>query len=311
MNLRSIFINEYGRVRSGWRSMIFLALFFGLLATISVPMFFVYLSFKGLPGETPIPVLFLESLTSLLTAVLIGWLCGRYLEGLPFRALGCWFSNGWLKHLAFGLAVGAVTIGIAVLIASGFGGLAFTPDLTNTETAIVKTLGVSLAVFAVAAAFEEALFRGYILQTLNRSGLGWLAIALTAIFFGLAHLGNRDANVISTANTMLAGIWFGVAYLKTRDLWFPFGIHLVWNWLQGSIFGIEVSGLTEVSPAPVLSEIDRGPAWLTGEHYGIEASIACTIAILISIALIRFLPGIRPSEEMVAMTGTETPRLTT
>ena len=78
--------------------------------------------------------------------------------------------------------------------------------------------------------------------------------------------------------------------------------------MQGSVFGIEVSGLTEISPAPVLTEIDRGPAWLTGENYGIEASIACTVAILVSVALIHFLPMIRPSEEMIAMTSSEKTR---
>ena len=252
--------------------------------------------------------LFLNGAVSLVPAIGLGWLCGRFLEGLPFRALGCWFTNGWLKHLGLGCIVGAVTIGLAVLIASASGGLSFTLNIAKGQEAILETLGVSLAVFAVAAAFEESLFRGYMLQTLNRSGLGWLAIAMTAVFFGLVHLGNPGANAISTANTMLAGVWFGIAYLKTRDLWFPFGIHLVWNWMQGSVFGIEVSGLTEISPAPVLNEIDRGPAWLTGESYGIEASIACTVAILVSVALIHFLPMIRPSEEMLAMTSTETPR---
>ena len=66
---------------------------------------------------------------------------------------------------------------------------------------------VSFAIFAVAAAFEEALFRGYLLQTFARSNLAWLAILLTSVFFGAMHLGNPNATFISTANTILAGIW--------------------------------------------------------------------------------------------------------
>ena len=250
-------------------------------------------------------VISLSEVGSLVPAILFGWICGRLLEGLPFRALGCWLTPGWLRHLLLGAAIGAITIGVAVLIAGVPGGLGFTFDIANTSRAVGESLIVSLVVFALAAAFEEALFRGYILQTLNRAGLGWLAIGLTSAFFGLAHMANPAANLISTTNTVLAGIWFGLAYLKTRDLWFPFGIHLMWNWMQGSILGIEVSGLTEISPAPLFNEIDRGPAWLTGEHYGIEASIACTIAILISIAAIHFLPGVGPDEELLAMTSSE------
>lgn len=305
MNLRMVFINEFGRVRSGWRVTIFLTLFI-------VTWIFLGLIANGVlvlagidPEQNKSAFLVINGVSSLIPALLVGWLCGRYLDGLPFRALGAAFTKGWLKHLILGSIVGAVTIGIAVLIAAMFGGLSFRFDVLNSSETIVGSLGVSLVVFAVAAAFEEVLFRGYMLQSLNRSGLGWLAIALTSAFFGLVHLGNPGANLISTTNTVLAGIWFGLAYLNTRDLWFPFGIHLIWNWMQGSVFGIEVSGRTDVSLAPVFNEIDRGPAWLTGENYGIEASIACTIAILISIALIHFLPGIRVDEEMLAMTSHE------
>jgi hypothetical protein len=124
----------------------------------------------------------------------------------------------------------------------------------------------------------------------------------------VAHLRNPDANWVSTTNTALAGIWFGLAYLKTRDLWFPFGIHLMWNWAQGAVFGIEVSGLKNIATATLLKEIDRGPAWLTGENYGIEGGIACTIAIIIAIAAIHFLP-VRADEEMIAMTSQASDKL--
>jgi Predicted metal-dependent membrane protease len=169
---------------------------------------------------------------------------------------------------------------------------------------IASGLLVSLAVFAAAAAFEEALFRGYILQTFARAGLAWLAICGTALLFAVVHLNNPEANWISTTNTAVAGVWFGLAYLKTRDLWFPFGIHLMWNWAQGAVFGIEVSGLKDIVAAPLLKEIDRGPAWLTGENYGVEGGIAATIAIIISIALIYFLP-VKANAETLVMTSSE------
>ena len=306
MRSKTAFVNEFGRIRSGWRVLIFLipvvictvaasATLTGILFNLGIDT----TAHKAL-------VLSLSAVGSLVPAILFGWVCGKLLEGLPFRALGGWFTPGWLKHLLLGAAVGAITIGAASLFAGALGGLSFTFDTANTSKAVGESLVVSLAIFALAAAFEEALFRGYVLQTLNRAGLGWLAIGLTSAFFGLGHLANPAANLISTTNTVLAGIWFGLAYLKTRDLWFPFGIHLMWNWMQGSILGIEVSGLTEISTAPLFNEIDRGPAWLTGEHYGIEASIACTIAILISIVTIYFLPGVGPDKELLAMTSSET-----
>jgi len=75
-------------------------------------------------------------------------------------------------------------------------------------------------------------------------------------------------------------------------------LHLMWNWMQGAIFGIEVSGLTAIVHSPLLKESDHGPAWLTGENYGIEASVACTIALIVSTIAIYYLPFLKPSEEM-------------
>ena len=302
MNLSSILFDEHRRVRSGWRALTFLFAFIfvslilgGITALISAS------ASLGLVSGSP-SFLFLNGLISLGPAILVGWLCGRFLERLPFRALGSSFTNRWLLHLGAGLVFGTLTLVVTVGIAMAFGGLSFNTDPQPSE-AIGRTLLLSLAIFAVAAAFEEALFRGYILQTFSRSGLAWLAIALTSVFFGLVHLGNPGANVISTLNTALAGVWFGAAYLKTRDLWFPFGIHLAWNWMQGAFFGIEVSGLTEITSAPLLKEIDRGPAWLTGEAYGIEAGIVCTAAILISIVTIILVPWPGATAEMVELTG--------
>jgi membrane protease YdiL (CAAX protease family) len=247
----------------------------------------------------------LGSLVSLVSAIIAGWLCGRWLEQLPFRAIGAGFSNGWFKHLVIGLALGAGSLTLAVALAMALGDFRFALNPDFSAQHIAASAAVSFLVLALAAAFEEAFFRGYMFQTLTRSGLAWLAMVLTAGFFGAVHLGNPGAGNISTVDTMIAGILFGSAYLKTRDLWFPFGIHLMWNWMQGSVFGIEVSGLTELSSGSILKEIDRGPEWLTGGLYGIEGGIASTAALIVTLLIIYFIPIVRADNEMLALTGGE------
>jgi hypothetical protein len=128
------------------------------------------------------------------------------------------------------------------------------------------------------------------------------------MFFAFAHFNNPSANWVSVTNTALAGIWFGVAYLKTRNLWFPFGIHFVWNWLQGAVFGIPVSGITEITTAPMLQQTEKGSEFLTGGGYGVEGGFACTIALIVSTASIYFLPLLKPTEEMLALTDQENPK---
>lgn len=286
MDRSSFLFDDRGRLRSGWRFAIFCAGFTALFIFLGSAVF-------ALPAAPPVDVYRLaERSIMLASALIVGWLCAKYLENLPFRSLGASFTKGWFRHLILGLLVGAGSLGFAVLIAYLLGGLRFETNLVDTA-ALWRGLGVSLVLIAVAAAAEEALFRGYIFQTFARSNLVVFAIALTSVFFGAVHLRNPDWGVVSTLNTILAGIWFSVAYLKTRDLWFVTGLHFMWNWVQGALFGIEISGTTDLVSTPLMREIDSGPTWLTGGTYGIEGGIAATIALLVSIVVIWYLPHLK------------------
>lgn len=147
--------------------------------------------------------------------------------------------------------------------------------------------------------------RGYVLQTFFRSDLKGFGVMLTAFLFASGHMSNPNFAFFPWLNTLLAGIWFAVAYLKTRDLWFPFGIHLAWNWLQGPVFGISVSGISGFASDPLFRATDNGPAWLTGGSYGIEGGVACTLALLVSTAMIWLIPGLNPNEELLALTSSK------
>jgi len=300
--MNAILFDDSKRLRSGWRALIFVLAF--VLATIPITSIILAVT-SAIDINTTQGSLFLatNAIISLISAIVIGWLCGRFLEHLPLKALGVSFTAGWLKHFLLGLGIGAAALSFAVMIVLIFGGETFYINPLVGTGSVMRSLAVSFLIFGVAAAFEEALFRGYILQTFARSGLAWLAICLTSIFFGLVHLGNPNVSSLAAVNTILAGVWFSVAYLKTRDLWFVWGIHLMWNWMQGSIFGIEVSGLTEIATAPLLKEIDTGPTWLTGTTYGIEGGVAATIAIIIAIAAVYFLPLVKPDNELLAFTS--------
>lgn len=305
--LQNIFVNDSVRLRSGWRFTIFIVIFLFLFDLLTITAGFIL---KNLPiGFDPNSLLasILTSGIGLFLAILLGWLLGRFIEDLPFRALGAWFTKNWFKDLVLGLLIGGGSLAFAVLIAVVFGNYSFEVNNSAGSSAIILTLGASFIVFIFGAAFEEALVRGYIFQTLTRANLAWLAILLTSLFFAAGHLGNPSSNYFSSINTALAGVWLGIAYLKTRTLWLAFGIHFAWNWVQGAIFGIEVSGLTDITTAPLLKEIDVGSKLFSGGDYGIEAGVACTIALIISTVLIWYLPILKPTEEMLALTSEEIP----
>lgn len=309
--MQFIFLNELGKLRSGWRAGIFLASFLGLA-------FFLILGAMALLTMLPIgptagsylPLVIPFGISAAL-AILLGGLYSRLFEGLPFRALGVSFRGGWLAHFTLGCLVGGVALTSAIIVAVMSGGMTLAVNRDSAGSAISTTLLTTFIIFFVGALSEETLFRGYLLQTFTRSKLIPTGILLTSLLFAFAHNANPDVGRLALVNTFIAGLWFAVAYLKTRDLWFPLGMHLVWNWLQGPVFGINVSGIAEFSPDPVLRATDVGPAWLTGGAYGIEGGAACTFALVVSMALIYFLPNPKPDEEMLALNQPLIPQMNT
>lgn len=308
--MKEIFFNSSERLRSGWRIASFATLFFIFYFITGIILFLTAQSATGdaLKFLGSSQGLFVSALVNLLVVTILGWICGKVFEDLPFKALGWVFNRTWIKDFLLGLLLGAVALTIAVGLAMPTGGVGLMFNQTDSSEKILLTFAYSFIVFFAAAALEEVLFRGYVLQTLFRADLIWFGILVTSIFFGLVHNNNPSASFFSLFNTFLAGIWFGVAYLKTRSLWLAFGLHLAWNWMQGAFYGINVSGISDIAPNPLLRTIDQGPTWLTGGHYGIEGGVTCTIALIVSTVLIWFLPVLKPTEEMLALTNHENPK---
>ena len=289
METYNFFIDRDGHVRSGWRLAIFCISFFICLQLIEVLVFAslaaaLHSSIAEI-GRSLLGVVAGHG-AILLSSLLIGWGCGALLEELPFSALGCSRHRGWFKNFVIGSALGAASLLLAALLTALIRGIRFSFD-TAAAPVIGQTLLGSLLIFLVAGAGEELLFRGYPLQTLTRARLAWLGALLTSVPFAAAHLRNPNAVAGFTfINTALAGVWFAVAYLRTRSLWLPFGLHWAWNWTQGALLGLPVSGIERIAPAPLLKAVNAGPDWLTGGAYGIEGGAACTIALVISTVVI-------------------------
>jgi membrane protease YdiL (CAAX protease family) len=311
MEIRRFFINHVGRLRSGWRLLLFVfaLLIINFLLVTGLRIFYV-IGHEYFPptsqGAFIADVIY--RLTLLISALGAGYVCTRFLEGLPWRALGLTLHVHWLRDLLIGSAVGIASLSLAAAVATAAGGLRFTASGTQMLMQVGKTLVSSALLFIVAGLAEEAMFRGYPLQTLSRARLAWFGVFLTSVPFAMVHLWNPNAGPGPFANTALAGVWLALAYLRTRSLWFPLGIHWAWNWALGSLFGLPVSGLKIVSH-PLLQGNDLGPAWLTGGSYGIEGGVACTLALLLSISFIWRTRLISATDEMKKLTSEENPTI--
>lgn len=310
MGLQQVFINPTGRLRSGWRLLVFLLVFAASLFLIGTAMRIAYaVAIQIVPnprlGSYIENVLF--RVTFLAASLVAAFICTRWLEGLPWRAIGLSLHEGWLRDFLIGSAIGIASLALATAIATAGGGLTFT-IFRGSLSQVIKTLVFSAVLFVIAALAEEALFRGYPLQTMTRAGLAGLGILITSVAFAGIHIGNPNfKDGLPLLNLVLAGVWFGVAYLRTRSLWFPLGIHWAWNWALGSLFGLPVSGITSIAPYPLLRGTDLGPAWLTGGSFGIEGGIACTAALIVSTIFIWRTKLVSATEEMNRLTSQENP----
>jgi hypothetical protein len=193
--------------------------------------------------------------------------------------------------------MGAASLAIAVGIAVSVGALSFDVQTRGLSSLIRGLLIVSLF-FVFAAAMEELIFRGFPFQALVYNLGGGRAIAITSLIFGLAHVSNPGASTFSTINTILAGIWLGVAYLITRSLWLATALHWSWNFAMVFIFGLPVSGFTTLGQLAWLRGRIGEPMWISGGSYGPEAGVAATIALILSTLAIWKSGLFTASEEM-------------
>lgn len=179
-----------------------------------------------------------------------------------------------VKKLGLGLAAGFFLFSLVVGVAALLGVYRIT-GMGDSSGLLAALIGPTI----FAAVSEELIFRGIMFRWLEEFGGSWMALLLTSAFFGASHLANPNATPIAAvAIAIEAGIMLGAAYMLTRSLWLPMGIHAAWNFAQGEIYDIPVSG----NPVHglVIARLS-GPPLLTGNGFGLEASI---IAIVIATA---------------------------
>jgi membrane protease YdiL (CAAX protease family) len=144
----------------------------------------------------------------------------------------------------------------------------------NSASALI----MPLILFTTLSVFEELVFRGIIYRIAEESLGTNLALIISALLFGLAHLPNEHANVISVISAASGGILAGLLFSMTKRLWLPIFFHAGWNWAQASL-GVAVSGIEEL-PGFLQVRLE-GPELITGGAFGPENSVITIVLVLI------------------------------
>lgn len=203
-------------------------------------------------------------------------------------SMGLALDRAALHDSLAGTALGAGMVAASVAVVALAGRVEF-HWIGRGPRVLLAILAVTF-VTAVAAMAEEVAFRGYPFQRLVE-GIGALGgIVLLSVLFGAIHLGNPHASLWGFLNTIEIGAFLAVAYLRTRSLWMPWGLHFGWNLMLGMVLGLPVSGINDFTVA--VQGTATGPLWLTGGSYGIEASLTGTLVVAASfLVLLKMTPA--------------------
>jgi len=273
----------YG-LRAGWRILMWLVL------TVSGTMLVYPVAVMVLGAQLVTP--FLAGLAGSAGAgMLMLWLVDRRSPG----ALGFALELAAARDSAVGFGIGGGLLAASVLALLATGTVRWLAD-TGTVPEYAAVLVLSLAQFAIAAAAEEAVCRGYLFQALTQGIGAWPAVLATSALFAAGHLGNDHVDWIAIANIFLAGVMLAVVYLRTRSLWAATAVHAGWNWMMSAALDFPVSGYQ--ADTPLYDARELGADWWTGGPFGPEAGLAATLVLAIGTWWLARTPLLRESARM-------------
>lgn len=207
----------------------------------------------------------------------------RRIDGRSFESLGLGKKKA-LTDYGIGFLLGAAMIVFSFLLVFFAGGL---------EVRIAGSIdGLMLAIFflgfAVQSFCEEFMLRGYLLPALARKAPLWAAVLLNSAVFALLHILNPGISALALLNLLLFGIFASLYAIRTGSIWGVSALHFAWNFVQGNVLGVQVSGMnltaTILESTPV-----SGYELLNGAEFGLERGLAVTAVYLIGILLLLFL----------------------
>lgn len=262
-----LFKTSAGHLRNIW----WVVIFFLILAAIMLP--FILLSQQ-----------YHWEITIALQAIIViaaTWV-SQLLRKKPLSEIVGTINFAWVKELFRGILLGALLMFLPALVLYLGGWVKF-----EIQPIDAKALLNATAVFVSVAVAEEFLFRGFIFQRLISSIGVWPAQLIVAAYFLLIHINNPGMDgtikMLASVNIFTASLLFGFAFIKTKSLAMPLGIHFMANWVQGTLLGFGVSGNDE---AGILKPMfAQAAAWLTGGTFGLEASLFGLISLVLITAV--------------------------
>jgi len=296
-SLKNIFISSGDhRLRAGWRIVIHTILYNLLVFCLAIP-YAISFSLTDLTAYE----LWIGQFVALIAITLSVFLARRFSDRRTIGSLGIQISPRLFLDLLAGFLIAGLMQALIFGLELSLGWLeieAFAWDHANSPYLfdnlplsieaqnglyVAGTVLIWLLYFTLVGWNEEFLFRGYRLQNISEGLNPLWGLILSSLWFGAAHWLNPGASWKSMIGIFLAGIFLGYGYLRTKQLWLPIGLHLGWNFFEGTVLGFPVSGMNLYS---IIRPTITGPELWTGGAFGPEAGLVLLPALLLGSLMI-------------------------
>lgn len=262
----------------GWPLIVELLVFVAVFLISNILQAFVMLPGMMLVGT--MDGLLVVNLFATVVPILITLLfCWLFQKRKP-RTIG-FVKKSVVSEYLWGLLIGGVLFSLAIILCVITGSLNFNgfSDGFTLGMFVLFFLG-----FMVQGMSEEVLCRGYLMVSIARRSSLPVAILANSLFFAALHLGNDGISVLAIINLTLFGIFASIMFVRRGSIWMVGAVHSIWNFVQGNVFGIKVSGM-DLDCRLLEAEISEGLTIINGGAFGLEGGLAVTIVLLVGIVL--------------------------
>lgn len=274
--------NKLGQVRSGWviaallASVLLIAFILMLICLIILMLVVMRTERLSINLFSAILTDWLWLLITIQCATMIGvslfsW---KKIFKRPLPAMGLKRLHGHGKELLFGLLLGTVSISLVIITSMLWGLIDFSKAISSFDAGL---LILYLFVFILVGFSEELFCRGLIMSVLRRTKSKALVIIVSSAVFSLLHIGNPGYTVLPLINIALIGALFGYMFIRSGHIWMPVGYHIMWNYVQGCVFGLNVSGIDFDG----MMEIEQQEQLAGSAEFGLEGDIITTVLIFL------------------------------
>ena len=234
-----IFKNRFGHFRAGWRIFFYIVFIVVLFRLIDLFGNSFLIQDDNLSDYSLLWNRFVDKFFKLIIVLIPGIVLLKWVDKRPITLLGTGCYKGFLRELVIGMIMGLImgSVCVCILWLTGWASFSFNQFSMDMLLYVLSCL----VILIISASYEEILFRGYVFQSLIEGSNFWITLVIFSLLFGASHIDNPEITTLGLVFTVVAGVFLGVIYFKTRALWMCIGVHFMWNWTM-AVFGMGISG---------------------------------------------------------------------